>query len=160
MAGPRATGVSKSGGKRLPRSRRFRGPSRWTHSTWVLFGLPFGRVRTCVAPKRCPLGPKWVQLGPQRVLRAETEKWSYLGLDGPNRESVDTFPHASPHFRWFPPLSLSLRLGRIRLPRMRLPACTNTRTQARTCAGRGWVSPLRMAQYAPLQAVVAHRVPV
>ena len=59
-------------------------------------GLPFGRVWTHVAPKRCPLGPKWVHLGPECVLRAETKKWPYLGLDGPNRESVDTFPTCKP----------------------------------------------------------------
>ena len=65
-------------------------------STWVLFGLPFGCVWTHVAPKRCPLGPKWVHLGPESVLRGETEKWPYLRLDGQNRESVDTFPMCKP----------------------------------------------------------------
>ena len=44
-----------------------------------------------MAPKRCPLGPKWVHLVPKCVLRAGTEKWPYLGLDGPNCESVNTF---------------------------------------------------------------------
>ena len=54
--------------------------------------MPFGRAWTRVAPKRCPLAAKWFHLGPECVLRAEAEKWPYLGLDGPNCKSVDTFP--------------------------------------------------------------------
>ena len=96
--------------------RKFRCPSLRTKSTWVLFGWPLGRVWTHVAPKRCPLGPNWVHLGPECVLPAETEKWPYLRLDGPNRESLETFPRANPHFRWLPPLSLSLSLGHVRPP--------------------------------------------
>ena len=64
--------------------------------------LPFARVWTHVAPKRCPLGPKWINLGPECVLRAETEKWLYFELDGPIRASVDTFPTCKPHFRAVP----------------------------------------------------------
>ena len=60
------------------------------------FWVAFGPVWTHVAPKRCPLGPKSVHLGPKCVLRAQTEKWPYLGLDGPTCESVDTFPTCKP----------------------------------------------------------------
>ena len=45
-------------------------------------GYLWGRVWTPVAPKQCPLGPKWVRLAPECVLWAETKKWPYLGLDG------------------------------------------------------------------------------
>ena len=55
--------------------RRVRCPSRWTQSTRVLFGSPLGRFWTRVAPKRCPLGPKRVQLGPECGPRAEPEQW-------------------------------------------------------------------------------------
>ena len=65
-------------------------------STWVLVGLPFGCVWTPVAPKRCPLGTTWVHLGPECVLRAETEKCPYLRLDGPNHESMDTLLRCKP----------------------------------------------------------------
>ena len=61
-------------------------------SLWAVFDSCW----THVAPKRCPLGPKWVHLGPECVPRAETKKWPYLGLDGPNCESVNTFPTCKP----------------------------------------------------------------
>ena len=61
-------------------------------TVWV----PFGRVWAHVAPKRCPLGQKWVHLAPECVLRAETEKWPYLGLERLNRESVDIYPTCKP----------------------------------------------------------------
>ena len=93
-AGPKSPKTGPCAFVRCP--TRSRCPSRWTQSTWVLFGLPFGRVRTHAAPKRCPLGPESVHLGPECVLRAETENWPYLGLDGRNRESVDTLATCKP----------------------------------------------------------------
>ena len=47
-------------------------------------------------PETVSVGPKMGSFGPQCVLRAENEKWVYLRLDGPNRESVDTFPTCKP----------------------------------------------------------------
>ena len=44
-------------------------------------------------PETVSVGPKMGSFGP---LQAETEKRPYLGLDGPNRESVDTFPTSKP----------------------------------------------------------------
>ena len=70
--------------------------------------LNLGTVWVAFWPCLDPCGFIWA---PNVSQRAETEKWPYLGLDKPNRESVDTFPRANPHFRWFPPLSLSLRLS-------------------------------------------------
>ena len=42
------------------------------------------------------LDPKWARLGPGRVPWAETEKWPYLGLQGRNRSSKDTFSTCNP----------------------------------------------------------------
>ena len=62
--------------------------------------INLGTVWVAFWPCLDPCGPETVSVVPKMgsffakcVLRAETEKWPYLGLDGPNRESVDTALH-------------------------------------------------------------------
>ena len=84
-----------------------------------LLGLPFRRVWTHVAPKRCPLGPKWVHLGPECVLQAETKlaRRTELRIRG-------QFSHVpTPTSGGFHPLSC-LVLGRVQHKLMRVPAYT------------------------------------
>ena len=60
------------------------------------FWVAFWPCLDLCGPKMVSVGPKWVHLGPECVLRAETEKRPYLRLDGPDNESVDTFATCKP----------------------------------------------------------------
>ena len=94
QAGPKWPKITKNGpwwggGQKVPLSK-------------LTDKINLGTVWVAFWPWLDPCGPETVSVGskmhldPECVLRAETEKWPYLGLDGPNRESVDTFPTCKP----------------------------------------------------------------
>ena len=106
---------------------------------------PLGTVRRPFGPV---LGHLWLFLG-AKVLKPKNGRIS--GRMARIAIARALFPIATPQFWRFSPLSLSLSLGRVRLPRMQLLACTNTRTRVIE-----WFPSLRSAQmraWDPYQAV-------
>ena len=95
QAGPKWPKITKNG----PRCLRG-GPQKVALSKLmdkINLGTVWVAFWPCLDPcglETASVGPKMGSFGPR--MRAETERWQYLGLDGPNRESVDTFPMCKP----------------------------------------------------------------
>ena len=121
QAGPRRPKIIKNG----PQCLR-KGPQKVPLSNlmdkislgtvWVAFWPcldPCGPETVSIGPKMCSLGPRMCPVGWNRKIAVSRARWTGSRIRG------QFVQRANPHFRWFPPLSLSLSLGRVLPPLMR-----------------------------------------